>query len=171
MKTYPSSRCFVRAFFALALATAFLWTSPAAADWTLDTDLDIVITLKSNPMSHAETACLAVTLARVLKGAGGNVTLFPTLDGVALRDVRVIGSRRFKCETPFSSEPISLQENIEAFLSSDDDMVICPLCWRKRYDKYPDYGLLPPPCIGPGNLYKCTAVVRLLMNADKVIDF
>jgi hypothetical protein len=177
MNTYRSLRFFVHAISASALATAVAWASPAAADWSPDDPpQDIVITLKSSPKWNPEAACLAVTLARVLIVQGkANVTLFPTLDGVALGDSRVVAKRRLKCDTPFSPDPIPLEDNLEAFLSSDaGDMVICPLCWTKRYDKYPDYGFLPQPCepgSNPPYPDGCDAVVQILMNADKVIDF
>jgi hypothetical protein len=123
---------------------------------------DIVISLKLNPMSQPEAACLSVTLARSLRDGdqSANVTLFPTLDGVALGDSKVVSSRRFKCNTPWGE--ISLQENLEEFLSGNpNNMVICPLCWTERYgDQLPDYGVLNPPAVG-----------ALLLNAEKVIDF
>ena len=140
----------------------------AAADWTIDSGpqtpgvaQDIVISFKDNPMSHPEEACLVVTLARSLSGdPTANLTLFPTLDGVALGDEKVVSSRRFKCNTPWGE--ISLQENLEAFLADNpNNMVICPLCWAERYGaQQPDYGVLNPPAVG-----------ALLLGAEKVIDF
>jgi len=146
---------------ALSLATT-LAPVAAGADWTVQTGNDIVVTLKANPTSNAEQACLAVTLARVLQ-TQTNVTLFPTLDGVALADASVVRLRRFKCETPFGR--VTLKENLEAFLEGNpNNMVICPLCYTARYgDEPPDYGFLPP----PGN----PAVVQMFLDAAKVIDF
>jgi len=162
------SRLMTTGAFALIAVMPF----SANADWTIDSGpqvpgvpQDIVITLKDNPMSHPEEACLVVTLARSLS-AGANVTLFPTLDGVALGDEKVVSSRRFKCKLPGDQE-ISLQENLEAFLDSNlpnnpnDNMVICPLCWAERYgDQAPDYGVLDSDAVG-----------ALLLGAEKVIDF
>jgi hypothetical protein len=139
------------------------------ADWTSNAPpiqagiaQDIVISFKSNPMSHPEAACLSVTLARSLRGGdpSANVTLFPTLDGVTIGDSKVVSSRRFKCNTPWGE--VSLQENLEAFLNGNpNNMVICPLCWEERYgDQLPDYGVLNPPAVG-----------ALLLNAEKIIDF
>jgi hypothetical protein len=138
------------------------------ADWTSNAPpiqagvpQDIVITLKLNPMSQPEAACLSVTLARSLSGdPSANVTLFPTLDGVALGDNGVVSSRRFKCNTPWGE--ISLQENLEAFIAGNpNNMVICPLCWTERYgDQSPDYGVLDSSAVG-----------ALLLNAEKIIDF
>jgi len=70
---------------------------PVNADWSVYSGggvsmgdaQDIVVTLKSNPMSNPEMACLAVTFARSLSG-GANVTLFVTLDGVSLADDSVV---------------------------------------------------------------------------------
>jgi hypothetical protein len=92
--------------------------------------------------------------------SSANVTLFPTLDGVALGDSTVVNSRRFKCNTPWGE--ITLQENLEAFLGGNpNNMVICPLCWAERYgDQPPDYGVLNPPAVG-----------AVLLNAEKIIDF
>lgn len=139
------------------------------ADWTSNAppiqagvSQDIVITLKLNPMSQPEAACLSVTLARSLKGGdpSANVTLFPTLDGVALGDRAVVSSRRFKCNTPWGE--ITLQKNLDAFINENpNNMVICPLCWTERYgDQPPDYGVLDSSAVG-----------ALLLNAEKIIDF
>jgi hypothetical protein len=139
------------------------------ADWTSNAppiqagvSQDIVITLKLNPMSQPEAACLSVTLARSLRGGdpSANVTLFPTLDGVALGDSAVVSSRRFKCNTPWGE--ITLQENLDAFIDGNpNNMVICPLCWTERYgDQPPDYGVLDSSAVG-----------ALLLNAEKIIDF
>ena len=155
---------------------------PVNADWNIDSTggvslggpQDIVVTLKSNPMSNPEMACLAVTFARSLS-AGANVTLFVTLDGVSLADDSVASSRRFKCDTPpdFGGE-ISLIENLEAFLTgngshevNDNKLVVCPLCWISRYgDELPDYGVLPGDGTTPPD-----AIGEMMLNADKILDF
>ena len=167
------SNLFSRLYSYLVTASTFAMVAiiplSSSADWTSNAPpiqagipQDIVISLKLNPMSQPEAACLSVTLARALKGGdpSANVTLFPTLDGVALGDSTVVNSRRFKCNTPWGE--ISLQENLEAFLSGDpNNMVVCPLCWTERYgDQLPDYGVLNPAAVG-----------ALLLNAEKVIDF
>ena len=151
---------------------------PVNADWLSDSGggisageaQDIVISLKSNPMSNPEMACLAVTFARNLSADStsltNNVTLFVTLDGVSLADDSVTGSRRFKCETPWGE--ISLLENLEAFLAgNDNNMVVCPICWKSRYDdELPDYGVLPGAEGVPG-----TAIGKMVLDADKILDF
>ena len=156
---------------------------PVNADWAIDSDggisagdaQDIVITLKSNPMSNPEMACLAVTFARSLSG-GANVTLFVTLDGVSLADDSVAGSRRFKCDFPLPDGQIiviSLKENLEEFLTEDDgtindnNMVVCPLCWKSRYgDELPDHGVLPgAEGVDP------KAIGKMMLDADKILDF
>jgi len=165
-KTKHFSRVYTYAITASAFALLAMTSLSSNADWMSDAPpiqagvpQDIVITLKLNPMSQPEAACLSVTLARSLKG-GANVTLFPTLDGVALGDSKVVSSRRFKCNTPWGE--ISLQENLDAFLDGNpDNMVICPLCWTERYgDQQPDYGVLDSQAVG-----------ALLLNAEKIIDF
>jgi hypothetical protein len=150
---------------------------PVNADWLIDSDggisagdaQDIVVSLKSNPMSNPEMACLAVTFARSLSSAA-NVTLFVTLDGVSLADDSVTSSRRFKCETPGGE--ISLKENLLAFLDDDgttnnNNLVVCPLCWKSRYgEELPDYGVLP----GAGDV-PTTAIGKMMLDADKILDF
>ena len=151
---------------------------PVNADWAIDSDggisqgdaQDIVITLKSNPMSNAEMACLAVTFARSLSG-GANVTLFVTLDGVSLADDSVASSRRFKCDFPKEDGDIveiSLKENLEEFIAgNDNNMVVCPLCWISRYgDELPDYGVLP----GAEGV-DSKAIGKMMLDADKILDF
>ena len=159
---------------------------PVNADWSFNSGggvsmgdaQDIVVTLKSNPMSNPEMACLAVTFARSLSG-GANVTLFVTLDGVSLADDSVVRSRRFKCDTPDGE--ISLKENLEAFLAdqafpadevfpdeNDNNMVVCPLCWISRYgDELPDYGVLP----GSEDGTPREAIGKMMLDADKILDF
>jgi len=147
---------------------------PVNADWLIDSDggisageaQDIMISLKSNPMSHPEMACLAVTFARSLSAAA-NVTLFVTLDGVSLADGSVTGSRRFKCETPWGE--MSLKENLESFIAgNNNNMVVCPLCWKSRYgEELPDYGVLP----GSEDGTPSTAIGKMVLDADKILDF
>ncbi|NOQ78506.1 MAG: hypothetical protein GQ546_03800 [Gammaproteobacteria bacterium] len=141
----------------------------ASADWSIgDTEQDIVITLKSNPMSNPEAACLAVTFAKSLSGNPmANVTLFVTLDGVSLADDAVVSSRRFKCDTPWGEK--TLIETLQDFLGGDDNnMVVCPLCWGSRYgDELPDHGVLPGSDDGtPGD-----AIGKMIFKADKILDF
>ena len=157
----------------------------ANADWFNDSNggisageaQDIVVSLKSNPMSNPEMACLAVTFARSLS-AGANVTLFVTLDGVSLADDKVTSSRRFKCDFPGQDGEIleiSLKENLEMFLNegneggelNQNNMVVCPLCWISRYgDELPDYGVLPgAEGVDP------KAIGKMMLDADKILDF
>ena len=149
---------------------------PVNADWREDSGggisqgdaQDIVISLKANPMSHLEQACLAVTFSRSLSG-GANVTLFVTLDGVSLADKKdAVFSDNFMCTTPWGK--ITLKENLETFLDkNDDNMVVCPICWIERYgDKtQPIYGVLPGITANvPG-----TAIGKMMLDADKILDF
>lgn len=173
-------------FSATTLITASLMSLSAVADWryndgassTAGDPQDVVISLKQNPRANAEAACLAVTLARSLRGdfSGGagstnaNVTLFPTLDGVEIGDAQIVSSPRFQCTTPEGA--ISLEENLQDFLSDSGDrdnddfnmnnLVVCPICWGERYGEgvMPDYGVLNPQAVG-----------AVLLNAEKVFDF
>lgn len=161
------------------------WSSNIGASSTAGEAQDVVISLKLDPRSNAEAACLAVTLARSLRGDFSppppddtpppippNVTLFPTLDGVAIGDAHVVSSPRFRCTTP--EGPISLEENLQDFLCDTGDrddcpsdfnmnnLVVCPICWGERYgeDVMPDYGVLNPMAVG-----------KVLLNAEKIFDF
>ena len=160
---------------AVGIATFGLFQS-VNADWLIDSDggisqgdaQDIVISLKANPMSHLEQACLAVTFARSLSG-GANVTLFVTLDGVSLADKKdTVFNDNFMCTTPWGI--ITLKENLETFLDgNDDNMVVCPICWKERYGdkKQPIYGVLPGITANvPG-----TAIGKMMLDADKILDF
>ena len=143
-------------------------------DCTSPPENPVVISLKSNPKSNAEAACLAVTLARVIQSNpyySQGVTMFPTLDGVALGSHKTVKSPRFKCEVPgpFAGLPpdqtgtISLEDNLNGFLDEGGTMIICPLCWITRYgDTPPDYGELP--------LGGCV-IPEMFGFAEKVIDF
>ena len=146
----------------------------ANADWNLNArgisaadPQDVVVSLKTNPRRNLEQACLAVTFARSLAGnPNSNITLFVTLDGVALAKERVIKKRRLKCVTPWGE--VSLKEHLETFINGDNNaMVICPICWKERYgDKLPDYGVLPGAEGVPG-----TAIGKMIFNADKILGF
>mgnify|MGYP001551954703 CR=1 FL=1 len=152
---------------------------PVNSDWEIDSDggisrgdaQDIVISLKSNPMSNPEMACLAVTFARSLSNndlnpTNANVKLFVTLDGVTLADASVTRSRRFKCDTPWGE--VSIRENLEKFIDGNhNNMVVCPLCWKSRYgEELPDYGVLPgAEGVDP------KAIGKMMLDADKILDF
>jgi hypothetical protein len=68
---------------------------------------------------------------------------------------------------------LSLKENLEEFLTEDDgtindnNMVVCPICWKSRYgDELPDYGVLP----GAEGVPK-EAIGKMVLDADKSLDF
>jgi len=150
---------------------------------------DIVITMKVNPRRNLEQACLAITFARSLSAKpNANITLFVTLDGVALAKEKVINKRRLKCVTPWGE--ISLQKSLEAFLkgnSNNEDnegnlinqnaMVVCPICWDERYgDDLPDYGVLPissdtTDVDGSDHIVSNKGIGTMMFNADKILGF
>jgi hypothetical protein len=163
-------------YFGISLAASIIaLQAPVHGDWLEDSTggisagdpQDVVISLKVNPLNNAEAACLAVTLARALKSNNvTNVTLFPTLDGVALGDGKIVRNPKFRCTTPFPEpQPVSLKNNLERFLADNpNNMVVCPICWAERYgDEMPDYGFLPP----DGS----PAVGKMILDAEKVVDF
>ena len=169
-------RDYSRHFSSLFALLGVLVSQSVAADWSVPgpanaDQQNIVIVVSENPNSNPERTCLAITLGKTLANnpyRPQNVTIFATLDGTALGVKRVVKRRRFRCAQSDGSE-ISLQENLEQFLSvTDNDLVLCPICYGERYgDRLPDYGVLPGSQDGtPG-----TAVIDVLSNADKVIDF
>ena len=132
---------------------------------------DIVVSLKSNPMANLEEACLAVTFARMLAmNPANNVTLFVTLDGVSLGD-KQDQAHLLMCKTPWDGE-ISLGGNLEAFLGQPNEhehMVVCPICWKERYNAKPGYGVLPGATGAHGA--PANAIGIMIGNADKILDF
>lgn len=153
-----------------------LVSADTGADWTLigptnlEYDQNLVVVVAEDPISNPERTCLAVTLAKTLAFnpyRSHNVTIFATLDGTALGVASVVKSRRFKCAQADGTE-ISLADNLEQFLAgNDNNLVLCPICYRERFgDAQPDYGVLPGDGSTPG-----IAVIDVLSNADKVIDF
>jgi predicted peroxiredoxin len=186
-----AQRFLFSAFSTVALSLgAALYPQTGIADWQLpgpvnEDPQNIVIVVSENPRSNPERTCLAVTLAKTFAKnlyRPQNVTIFATLDGAALGVERVIDKRRFKCAQADGTE-ISLQENLEQFLSeydpeldmvvlNHDHLVLCPICYRERFgDRVPDYGVLPSAEYPGEGLAPQTAVIDVLANADKVIDF
>ena len=131
---------------------------------------NMVIVVSEKLRSNPERTCLAVTLAKNLANNPArphNVTIFATLDGTALGIESVVKSPRFKC-TQSDGNEISLKKNLEQFLNDDDNnLVLCPVCYKERFgDRQPDFGVLPG-----SNEVSGLAVIDVLSNADKVIDF
>lgn len=186
-----------------ALAVAALLPSSASGDWSVNAGAsstagvgqDILITLKQDPRANPEATCLAVTLARSLRGdfsppeappTGANVTLFPTLDGVVIGDAHVVSRPPFRCRTPgvrcakirfrcaTPEGVISLEENLEDFLCDTGDRDDCPdgpnmnnlvECPLCWTERY-GKGVMPD-----YGVLDPQAVGAVLLNADKVIDF
>ena len=130
---------------------------------------DIVISLASDPNHDPEAACLAVTFARSLSGnPKANITLFVTLDGVNLASEDYITRKRLKeyeCTTP--SGKISLVDHLTAYIAGNDSkMMVCPICWKERYeDELPDFGVLP------GETALGNAIGAMMFNDDKILSF
>jgi len=207
MKIMSVKHSFVAVSAAALVATALApfsaigdWTQNDGSSSTAGKKQDIAITLKLDPVEHPDAACLAVTLARSLRGdfsedgaratkakrptkterpTKTNVTLFPTLDGVTIGDAEVVEGLGV-CATP--EGPITFQENLEDFLCDTGDRDDCP---------YPDdlnmNNLVECPLcwseryMGPPPDYEVpqpdygvlnpAAVNDVLLNAEKVIDF
>lgn len=151
------------------------------ADYTVDkgpirvkSAQDVVITISKNPTEHVEEACLALTMAQILRQSGrkANVTVFLRNDGVFLADEEHVTLVTEQCvvpdpEVPNTPKLISLKENLTGFIADNpNNLVNCPICWGARVqggyitDPNPDYGVLASEAVPP-----------LLLGADKVIDF
>ncbi len=150
---------------------------PLQADWIEDAGgissadaQDIVISLATDPNQDPEAACLAVTFARSLSGnPNANITLFVTLDGVNLAREDYITRKRVKeyeCTTPWGK--VSLADHLTAYINDNDyDMVVCPICWKERYEgELPDFGVLP----GAEGISD-KAIGKMMFNADKILSF
>ena len=84
MKVTHFSRLYSYLVTASTFAVLAMTSLSSNADWTSNAPpiqagiaQDIVISLKLNPMSQPEAACLSVTMANALKDGGANVTLGP----------------------------------------------------------------------------------------------
>ena len=160
----------------LLLATSAILSQPAVAYWqtpgpTNGGSQNIVIVVAENPNSNPERTCLAVTLAKTLaynEYKPNNVTIFATLDGTALGLDKIVNKPGFSCPQSGGTE-MSLEENLDEFLAGNqNNLVLCPICYTERFGgRVPDNGVLP----GSDDGTPDTAVIDLLANADKVIDF
>jgi hypothetical protein len=158
----------------LFLIPAVFIAQAVPGDWTVPgpnngDPQNIVIVVSEDPRSNSERTCLAVTLAKALAFnpvRPQNVTIFATLDGTALGLGSVVENPRFKC-TQSDGTVISLKENLDQFMNgNDNNLVICPICYKERFgDTVPEYGVRPGVEVSP------LAVIDVLSNADKVIDF
>ena len=96
-----------------------------------------------------------------------------TLDGVNLASEDYITSKRLKeyeCTTPWGK--VSLVESLTTYIAGNNDkLVVCPICWKERYEgdeenpELPDFGVLPG-ATAPGN-----AIGAMMFNADKILSF
>lgn len=162
--------------FAIVIGTA---AQSVHADWDVNfgglsgaVPQDIVVSLATDPNHDPEAACLAVTFARSLSGnPNANITLFVTLDGVNLASEDYITRKRLKkyeCTTPATmSGKISLADHLIEYIDGNDArMIVCPICWKERYeDEIPDFGVLP------GDTAPGTAIGTTIFNAEKILSF
>ena len=153
---------------------------------------DVVISVKTDPLSDSEAACVAVQiginlLSDDLNGddPGGqvtpadDVTLFLTLGGVNVLSPEVMtpeppeaGPLCFSFDK--YGEPITppLAALVNRFWTEGGNIMVCPLCW---FSRYPDGPMpVPPPSsdVAPEELIGNGAGIHdLFLKADKVIDF
>ena len=140
--------------------------------------------------SSVEQACLALTLAQMLRNPGMNggnddvnISLFLRNDGVKLADtalVKAISDAQSynsvpACVVPWYKYPITLENHLADFLDSpgsDNDLVNCPICWC-AYKGFTD----PDACgedygdQGYPGVLDPAAIPALFLGAEKVIDF
>lgn len=141
--------------------------------------------------SSVEQACLALTLAQMLRNPsmnGGNsdvnVSLFLRNDGVKLADTALVNAisdaqsnnRVPACVVPWYGYPITLAKQLADFLDSpgsNNDLVNCPICWC-AYKGFTDPDACGEDYYGePGypGVLDPAAIPALFLGAEKVIDF
>jgi len=146
--------------------------------------------LRNLEESSVEQACLALTLAQMLRNPmmnGGNesvnVSVFLRNDGVKLADtalVETISEAQSNdalpgCVAPGYEYPITLAQHLANFLASvggDNDLVNCPICWC-AYKGFADGGACAEDYYTRGypGVLNPAAVPPLFLGAEKVIDF
>ncbi len=89
----------------------------------------------------------------------------------AALQVRARGRQRDLAAGESGAVFIRSDEELGQVVSNHDHLVLCPICYRERFgDRAPDYGVLPSPEDLPYTVSPF-AVIDVLANADKVIDF
>lgn len=138
----------------------------------------VVISIKTNPLTDPEPSCVALQiginllLTEVPVGTGSvavtpadRVVLFPTVDGVELVNPDSPINKRPKpklvCTTPAGEKTAPLAGLLKNFVDLGGEVLICPLCANSR-------GITDPT---QGRNANAEEVHNLFLFADKVIDF
>ncbi len=138
----------------------------------------VVISIKTNPLTDPEPSCVALQIGiNLLLQAvpvgeslvpvipADRVVLFPTIDGVELVNPDNQINKRKKpklvCDTPSGENTASLAGLLQNFVNLGGEVLICPLCANSR-------GITAPT---QGRNANAEEIHDLFLFADKVIDF
>jgi hypothetical protein len=138
----------------------------------------VVISIKTNPVTDPEPSCVALQiginllLSEVPVGKdfvpvtpADRVVLFPTVDGVELVNPDNQINKRKKpklvCDTSNGENKASLAGLLQNFVNLGGEVLICPLCANSR-------GITDPT---QGRNANAEEIHNLFLFADKVIDF
>lgn len=209
LRNLPSSKvaCLISAI-SLSLGTQFAVSAPNSSDHGAKANFRqgmqrVVVSYKMSPVTEdgldeaaVEAACVAVSLAKTMQADGADVTLFTTLDGVAIaneEELKDNGLGAELCLTPGSDGPppdnyplddtTMLREHILGFLNNGGSIVACGLCWITRYGDIDQ----PPPDFAEDQLIgynEATGendydvivgftpdIQKLFRETDKILDF
>jgi sulfur relay (sulfurtransferase) complex TusBCD TusD component (DsrE family) len=153
------------------LVFLFLATIPCA--YAVDAEeQSIAISLKQDLFTEKgyEAACISLQLGIMLAKQGATVTLFPSLDGVAIAnalqlayvDVFAEEIGEWQCTT--SNGPAPLGNIVTSFVAEGGSMLVCPLCWNSRYGE--NAVLVEGASVGA-----TATLAELFLGADKILDF
>jgi len=120
---------------------------------------EIVVHLKRH-IEDLQGAITATNLATLMQSKSCDVTLFLTLGGVRLADMRM------PQDLAFGRDPMAptLQQAVSAFQGLGGTVAVCPPCAG-------EIGLASDDLIPGAVLLDRDAIAELFMEADKVIDF
>lgn len=182
----------------LCAALATVATRPALAVED-KSQQHVVITLQQDPLQNVEASCVAIQIGMSQLAMGSQVTLFPTLAGVGVVNNEVLdlldpneaarpGRGRgdaFGLHKGKKAEPelclvgrpdgmvlMPLRALLDNFVEMGGKIVVCPLCWFKRYPETAgDPDLLAELLYEDAVMGGPTTIPRLFNEANKVIDY
>ena len=125
----------------------------------------VVLSFQQNPASEGlEAACVVLQLGTgLLKSGKAKVTVFATLDGIYIADIKTYSDDPI-CDT-LSPETgpgeAPLWDVLFGFLNNGGEVLLCPLC---------NYVRQPYTAIDDERIYSASPI-PLLLEAKKVIDY
>ncbi len=181
----------------LCVALATVATHPAFAV-DAESQQHVVITLQQDPLQNVEASCVAIQIG-MSQLKGSQVTLFPTLAGVGVVNNEVLDlldpdeaarpgrgrghtfwshkGKKAEPELCLVSSPdgmvlMPLKALLDNFVGMGGKIIVCPLCWFKRYPETAgDLDLLAELLYEYAVMGDPTTIRRLFTEANKVIDY